>query len=57
MAEKFKSYEDELNKTIRRIVDYHFDQRYERKFDNLVTKEELELRVSKKLDYSVFKKY
>ena len=46
--------EDNLPKIVREMIAFYIDQRFEKRFDTFITKEEFKDQISYKMDYSVF---
>ena len=52
--EKVLAMEENLPKIVRDMIAFYIDQRFEKRFDTFITKEEFKDQISYKMDYSVF---
>lgn len=52
--EKVLAMEDNLPKIVREMIAFYIDQRFEKRFDTFMTKEEFKDKISYKMDYTVF---
>mmetsp|Transcript_5547 Transcript_5547/g.8725 ORF Transcript_5547/g.8725 Transcript_5547/m.8725 type:complete len:101 (+) Transcript_5547:159-461(+) len=55
--QKVLKIEDKIPKLIREMINFYFDQRFETRFSEFITKEEFNERISLKMDYSLYKEY
>ena len=55
--EKVLAMEDNLPKIVREMIAFYIDQRFEKRFDTFLTKDEFKAQISYKMDYEVFKDY
>jgi hypothetical protein len=46
--------EDNLPKMIREMISFYVDQKFEKRFDLFVTKDDIKAQLNTKMDYSVF---
>lgn len=55
--EKVLAMEDNLPKIVREMIAFYIDQRFEKRFDTFLTKDDFKAQISYKMDYEVFKDY